>query len=216
MLKSLYPHIDWCPVRAVGFDLDGTLYDEAEFVRQVYQPVSVCLSAACGIPAEDIYSPLFRRWLEKGSSYNRIFVEVTERFGIEGAEAETVIADCLAIFRNFQPCLELPARVVAIIEWMRERFGLFLVSDGSAKLQAAKFDALGLARWFSLENVGISGCHGPGFDKPATRIVEKIAILQGLQPSEVVFFGDREVDEQFAAAAGFQYVGVNCLIPRMR
>lgn len=216
MLKSLYPQIDWKTVRAVGFDMDGTLYDEAEFVSQVYEPISVRLSMVCGAPAEAIHQIMFRRWLEKGSSYNRIFGEVLDRFGVEDTTAETAIADCLAIFRNFRPLLKLPVRVAALLECMCENFMLFLVSDGSSVLQRAKFEALGLGRWFLPENVGISGCHGPGFSKPATKIIDKIAVLKAVKPSEVVFIGDRDVDEHFAAEAGFSYIGVTCLIPRTR
>jgi FMN phosphatase YigB (HAD superfamily) len=216
MLKSLYPHIDWKAVRAVGFDMDGTLYDEAEFISQVYEPISIRLSAACGIAAEDIHLLMFRRWLEKGSSYNRIFGEVLERFGVGEPTAEMVIADCLAIFRNFKPSLKLPARVAALLGYMRENFMLFLISDGSEALQLTKVRALGLERWFLPGNMGISGCYGPGFSKPATRIIDKIAVLHAIKPAEVVFFGDRELDEHFAAAAGFHYIGVACLIPTIR
>lgn len=216
MLKSLYPHIDWDTVKSVGFDMDGTLYDEAEFISQVYKPISIRLSVACGVAAEGIHLLMFRRWLEKGSSYNRIFGEVLERFGVGEPAAEIVIADCLAIFRNFQPLLKLPVRVDTLLECMHENFMLFLISDGSAALQLAKMRALGLERWFLPENMGISGCYGPGFSKPATRIIDKIAVLQSIKPSEVVFFGDREQDEHFAAAAGFHYIGVTCLIPKIR
>ena len=217
MLKSLYPHIDWDSVRVAGFDLDGTLYDEAEFITQVYEPISGRLATACGAGQADIHEWMLRRWLEKGSSYNRIFGEVLTRHGITGPVADAVIDECLSLFREFRPALTLPVRVSAVLDLMSEQFSLFLVSDGSAALQTEKIRALGLNRWFSPENVGISGCHGPGFAKPATRIIGTIGALKcGTSQAEAVYFGDREVDAQFASAAGFQYIRVSCMIPLAR
>ena len=44
MLKSLFPRINWDAVRIVGFDMDGTLYDEADFISQVYCDIAKLLA----------------------------------------------------------------------------------------------------------------------------------------------------------------------------
>ena len=49
MLKYLYPQINWNNINYVGFDLDGTLYDEADFIAQAYIKISNYLSQETGI-----------------------------------------------------------------------------------------------------------------------------------------------------------------------
>jgi FMN phosphatase YigB (HAD superfamily) len=212
MLKSLYPGVDWDRVRVVGIDMDGTLYDEAEFIAQVYRPIAAIIARFTGSAAEPIHAALLRRWLEKGSSYNRIFDEALAAGGVLDLAAQHAIDECLAAFRGFTPSLTLPARVPVILDAMIEKYPLFLVSDGSAALQQRKFAALGLGRWFEPANVGFSATHGAGYDKPDTRILRGIRVLhEASAPADVVFFGDREVDARFAASAGFDFVRVQCM-----
>lgn len=214
MLKSLYPHINWDVVKIVGFDLDGTLYDEMEFIVQVYRPISKVLALLCKMPPERIFTWMLQRWLEVGSSYNRIFAEVLGNSGIRGDAAETIIAECLSIFRGYKPELHLPFRVSVILDYIKNNYDLFLISDGNSLLQMEKFKALGLERWISHDNFGIMGFYGPDFAKPSTKIIDKISILQTCSlPERVIYFGDRDIDSQFADAAGFQFVRVYGLIP---
>lgn len=212
MLKSLYPRIDWGIVRVVGFDMDGTLYDEADFIRQVYRPIAEVLSGITGVQPQEMHASLFGRWVEKGSSYNRIYEEALAGAGIEGVKATDAVAACLDVFRGFTPILALSEGIRSILTASARDFPLFLVSDGSCNLQRRKFAALGLEQWFQPRNVGITGCLGSGFSKPDTRIIERIEALAGIESSrQVVYFGDRDPDEQFAAAAGFQFVKVRCM-----
>lgn len=212
MLRSLYPRVDWDAVHIIGFDMDGTLYDEAEFIAQVYRPIAGVLAAATGEDRDTMYARLMRRWLEKGSSYNRIFGEALEGAGLAESVVRETVAKCLAEFRAFSPELGLPARVRTILDAVKEMFPLFLVSDGSAGLQQRKFDSLGLQRWFDPANIAISGRYGADYCKPGIRMVEQIALLRDRAAAAgVLFFGDRDIDAQFAATAGFQFVQVACM-----
>ena len=39
-MKSLFNKINWDEISYVGFDLDGTLYDEYDFIYNVYLEIS--------------------------------------------------------------------------------------------------------------------------------------------------------------------------------
>jgi FMN phosphatase YigB (HAD superfamily) len=157
---------------------------------------------------------MFRRWLQKGSSYPHIFDEALARAGVAGELAQGLLAECLAIFRGLRPSLTLPRRVQTILDVMRESYSLFLISDGAAALQRRKFDCLGLSRWFADDRVGFSGALEPRRDKPDVRVLASIGDFAAqLEPREVAFFGDRDVDAAFAANAGFQFVPVRCMYP---
>ncbi|HHX95324.1 MAG TPA: HAD family hydrolase [Clostridia bacterium] len=212
MLKSLFPNIDWNSIRVVGFDLDGTLYDELDFITQVYKPISEYLAKVCSCNPSGIYNWMVRRWLEKGSSYNRIFCEVLINRGVEQNAREVIISKCVEIYRSFKPNLTLPKRSCWLLDLFAEEFhDLFLVTDGSVSLQLAKIETLGLLRWFKTENIVITGAYGKEYYKPSVLSVGKIKVLRGISPHETVFWGDREVDEQFSNNAGFHFINVKCL-----
>lgn len=214
MLKSLYPRVDWDAVRIVGCDMDGTLYDEADFIAQVYRAIANLLAETGNAKAEILHAWMIQRWLEKGSSYPHIFYEATNEAGTPREDVAKTVDFCLELFRNYQPVLTLGPRAKTILDALCLNYPLFLVSDGSARLQQRKFDALGLGRWFDLDNVGISGYHGQEFCKPSIKIINKIKILgKPYLPSQILFFGDRAVDTEFAANAGFQFVQVACMHP---
>jgi FMN phosphatase YigB (HAD superfamily) len=215
MLKFLHKELDWETVKAVGFDLDGTLYDEYEFIAQVYRPIAMKLIEATGDDFESMYSCLLQRWLEKGSSYNRLFDEVLIEARVPVTKRSQLIASCLSEFRNFQPQLCLPARVAKILDWASTRFPLFLVTDGSEKLQQAKIDTLGLIHWIRRDNISISGCIRRGIGKPDVRMSLPVKILQDtdVQPRNVIYFGDRDVDAAFATNCGYQFVQVKLMMP---
>ncbi len=214
MLKSLYPQIDWDVVRIVGFDMDGTLYDEADFISQVYRDIAKLLASITYGKVEIIHAWMVRRWLEKGSSYPYIFSEAAAEAGIPESEVEKTVDLCLEIFRSYQPVLDLAPRVKSILDTLSVSYSLFLVSDGSAKLQQRKFDALKLSRWFDSMNVGISGHYGAEFCKPSTKIINEIRVLKtSCLPHQILFFGDRQVDAEFAVNAGFQFVKVASMYP---
>jgi phosphoglycolate phosphatase-like HAD superfamily hydrolase len=214
MLKSLYPRVDWTAVRAVGFDMDGTLYDEGEFIAQAYRPIAQLIAQHSALLAQAVFEGMFRRWVEKGSSYPHIFAEALADAGVSGELAQRRVAECVAMFRGFQPTLTLPRRVQTILDVMHQSHLLFLISDGAAALQRRKFECLGLSRWFPDDRVGFSGALEPRRDKPDVRVLGSIAGFAGqLDPREVVFFGDRPCDAAFAANAGFQFVPVRCMYP---
>lgn len=213
MLKHLFPALEWDKVKVAGFDLDGTLYDEMEFIAQVYQPIAQLIAKQCGQEPKKIYNWMLHRWLEKGSSYSYIFSEALSKHGFNEESPDMVISECLTIFRKFRPTLNLPARVAAILDAISNRCDLFLVTDGSATLQNEKIKALGLHAWFKSENIFISGEHGEEYGKPSCKILKKIKLLENIKKQETVFFGDRDVDQLFAQQANFQYQQVFCLKP---
>ncbi|MDT9198038.1 HAD family hydrolase [Limnospira fusiformis KN01] len=214
MLKSLYPQIDWQKVGIIGFDLDGTLYDEMEFIAQVYKPIARIISKSCKADCGSVYYSMLSRWLQKGSSYNQIFDEILIANGLNKNSRDLVIAECLDTFRRFSPTLTLPARVGVILAEINKKYRIFLLTDGSNVLQTEKFNALQLDRWFSLKDIVITGNYGKDYLKPSTKALAHIKALDDcIYPETVVYFGDREIDRKFAQTAGFLFVKVKCLIP---
>lgn len=212
MLKSLYPNIEWDKITVVGFDLDGTLYDEFEFIQQVYQKISIYLAERCHQDPRYIYKKMVKMWLEKGSSYPYIFSKTIEQFCGKKESNSGTLSYCLELFRNFIPSLFLQSRVEEILSIIYENYKVFMVTDGSYFLQDEKIKALGLYQWFAKKNVYITGEYGKIYNKPSINLLSKMPVVNNIQNSKsVLYFGDREVDFLFAKHANFQYQKVFCL-----
>lgn len=196
----------------VGFDMDGTLYDEFDFIRQVYVPIAAVLGDDNNSSLESRLQFMLNRWSEKGSSYPLIFEETLERENVPKEFWPEKISTSLKVFRTFVPTLNLSASMQQILEYCNTDKELFLVSDGSSVLQWNKFNALGLNRYFRTENVFISGDHGIATQKPSLASLNAVNVLKKkTEKDRVVFIGDRVQDEIYAKDAGFKFIHIKKL-----
>ena len=214
MLKYLYPNINWSSVESVGFDLDGTLYDESQFIAEVYQPISEIFSTACSKPQHIIYSALMRRWYEVGSSYPKIFEEVLKWGGISTEESNFLINSALEIFRSFSPKISLSGFVEEILDECFDKYNLFVVTDGREGLQLRKVESLGLYRWIPKSNIFVTTALPDGLPKPSAKGVGYINEQLGYKIQDnSIFFGDRLVDKIYARNVGMQFISVSVMRP---
>lgn len=208
-MKYLCSEIPWENIKTVGFDMDGTLYDEFDFICQVYHPIAKIFSNL-DYDADIIMKTMLLKWLDKGSSYPFIFSETLKETGFEIDRHEKLIKEALLIFRNFNPVLLLSKRIKLLLEELKERYELFLVSDGSSALQWNKIISLGLENYFDKQNIFISGDYGTGTEKPSLASLKHLTVFnKNLKNNEIVFIGDRIVDENFAKNAGFYFININ-------
>jgi len=203
MLNVLYKNINFDNVKYIGFDMDGTLYDEYDFISQVYKRIAY---KCC----PTMYEAMLNRWLEKSSSYNKIFEEAyldnISKFKIP---MEEFVDKCFDIYMNYDPVLSLNNRVKYILQHCKDNYEIFVVTDGNAELQQRKFKALGLDKYFKPDNVFYTGAHGREYYKPSHRICR---FMDNINFEESVFFGDRTVDRDFALTCGMQFHTTNSMI----
>ena len=203
----------WKEIEFIGLDLDGTLYDEMDFISQVYESLARYISVKTNKDYGPILEFMITLWRGKGSSYSRIFEEAIGN-SLEFSEKKRLVNDCLELYRSFKPNLQLTNYVEKVLNAMSVEFNLFLVTDGSPLLQESKFRALDLGRWIKDENVGISGRMIERQDKPSTSVLGQIRYFDiEVNPKSVVYFGDRVVDYLFSQNAGFHFQKVKCLLP---
>lgn len=188
MLNALYKNIDWSNIETIGFDMDGTLYDEYDFIVEAYEEIDNKL-----INNQSILTYMKNRWLEKGSSYAHIFEEAYDlkRFKIQ---KEEFITQALEIFRACIPQIKLSTRTENILEYMKQHYDIFLITDGNLDLQQRKFESLGLGRFFNNDRIIFTGLHGHDYYKPSTLALKFLNI----KSKNIVYFGDRDIDMNFA------------------
>ena len=199
-MNYFFKELEISDLNYIGFDLDGTLYDELDFIIQPYQLISKLFHKE-----NEVFVFMRSSWLKYGSSYNRIFSNAYELFELkEKTKQNDFIETTLHIFRNFQPVLTLSNRTKIVLEIFKKKYNLFLITDGNPILQEKKFFSLGLEKYFDKKNVVFTGNYTKEYHKPEIKSLELIKI----KTNNSLFFGDREIDKEFANNANMRFVKV--------
>lgn len=193
MLNILFPNICWEKIECVCVDLDGTIYDEYEFIDQVYEKIA---SEFADEIKKELSGFLKLRWLQKGSSYPKIFKEAENKFQLTGLESKA-----LEIFRNYKPEIKLSGRAKFILNELKNNVPLMLlITDGKEILQNNKVRSLGINYFFNEIIVT------KNFPKPSQFYGSYLIKKYNLKNNRVVFLGDREADRAFSENCGFQFL----------
>ena len=198
--------IDWSIIKVIGFDIDGTLYDEFDFILEIYKKISIFF-AENSSNEKEILDYMLQRWLEKGSSYPHIFDETADIY-CKHEDKKLLVEKALMCYRNASPKIKIQNRIETILEFLKNKYNLFILSDGQYKLQNKKIKSLGLLRYFKKEDIVISG---PYHQKPSKELYDKIKILRHYKPNEVVYIGDREIDREFASNVNINFLHIKYL-----
>ena len=141
-------------LRAVAFDLDDTLYLERDYVRSGYRAVAEHLRRTLGT-AEAYEEHLWRSFTEGRGA--KAFQELGKSGLLPFPVAEN--GDCtdfprvsvpalVQVYRNHRPAIQPFPWVAPLLERLRVRCRLGLLSDGYLPAQRLKLEALGLAHFF--------------------------------------------------------------------
>ena len=178
--------------RAVGFDLDDTLYPERAYVLSGFEAVARWGAAELGRPAEETAAELralfdagvrrdtFDRWLASN-----------------GLPVAKYSGRMVEVYRSHRPRLEPYRDVRPVLERLRRAYKLGLATEGANGVQEAKLEALGLRAWFSA--VVILGDGERQWWKPEPWPLERLAEALNVRPAEMVYVGDNPAKD-FAAA----------------
>lgn len=194
-----------------GFDLDGTLYDEFEFINQSYYGIARFISEISTADIAEINARISHLWLVYGSSKKDLFQKFFLEYNIE--PKSEYIKRCIEIYRTEEFSLSLPRRSMMMLTKLKEMGApMFLLTDGDSYLQRRKINALGLEEYFLPDNIFISGDYGREYQKPNT-LINNFINKRFRNMTKVIYFGDRDVDEQYARCSKFRFQRVKCMIP---
>lgn len=207
-MRSFIDKIVESGYKNIVFDLDGTLYDEYEFIEQAYLPVSCLLEERLHIEKSIIHDELCMEWLHYGSSGN-IFQNVIGKYS--DFIDDSLIHCCVERYREANLSLTLPARSRRLLDFLKSNgYRLFIISDGNSALQRRKMQVLRLNRWFQDCDILVSGDFGKCAQKPNTIMAQQLGLL-GETKTQTIYVGDRVCDYDFAMNCGFDF----CLMKNM-
>jgi putative hydrolase of the HAD superfamily len=170
-------------IQAVILDVDDTLYPEIDYVHSGFCAVARQLEAKLQLPADETREQ-FVVLLDAGhrtDTFNRWLAD-------RSLDVDKWLPEMLHVYRDHDPDITMSTEHQVVLDRLKQKYALGVVSDGRHTAQQKKVDALGLHRWISA--VVLSDRLGREHWKPSTRPFE--AVLEQLQfePAQAVYVGD--------------------------
>ena len=169
-------------VKGIVFDLDETLYDQAQFKRSAFRDVGDWLgNRGLADPA------LVTRTLEEiiglyGPSNPRMFDLLLARLNLDLALVPLLVE----VFRSHKPRISVYPGVVEMLKKLRPALKLGLLTDGLSRVQRAKVEALGIEGLFD----ALLYSDDLGTSKPDRRLFEYFEKTFSLPGTSLVHVAD--------------------------
>lgn len=203
---------------AVFFDIDDTLYDQAQPLAHAVRVVLGALPA--GASAGELYVASRRHSGEVFAAYGRgghptddIYIrrmrETLADFGVSITDDQALRLQ-RAYTSKSAGAMELHPEMAATMSWCSAHAsrGVGVITNGSPRMQRAKLRALGCDRWVPDDHVFIS--EELDLAKPDPRLFWHACEVVGVEPEDSLFIGDAyAVDVVGAHAAGMPVVWFN-------
>ena len=187
-------------IKAVLFDLDGTLLNRDESVKIFIDQQYDSLKALIGHIPKEMYVKRFIELDNRGYVWkDKVYSHLVKQFGITKITWEELLQDYL---ENFKYCCVPFDNLLLMLEEVKKRKMLIgMITNGYGKFQMDNILALKIEDYF--QTILIS--ESEGIKKPDSQIFLRAAEKLEVLPSECVFIGDHpENDVQGAESVGMK------------
>lgn len=186
-------------IKAVLFDLDGTLLNRDESVKKfIYEQYERLLHTLGHIPKEQ-YCARFLELDNHGYVWkDKVYKQLVDEFNITKLTWEVLLQDYLNEFCNH--CIPFPNLHNMLDELKNNNFKLGIITNGYGQFQRDNIKALQIEHYF--DTILIS--EWEGMKKPHPEIFVKALKEIHVPPYEAVFIGDHPENDVKAA----QHVGM--------
>ena len=175
----------WSSIQAVVFDLDDTLYPEVEYVHSGFRAVSRQIAQLePSLQGQRVFEMLVQAF-ETGPR-DAVFNSVLDQLGQRSDDQ--IIAELVSLYRCHRPLLELKPPVREMLNPLRNRFKLGLLTDGRLPTQRLKVEALGIDRAF--DHIIYTEDLGREHWKPSEKGFECMAQALGTAHPFCLYVGD--------------------------
>jgi putative hydrolase of the HAD superfamily len=171
----------------ITFDLDDTLYLERDFVYSGFDAVGEYLQKTLHI--SNFSSEARQVFLSGGRReiFDRVFIKLGVSVG------PNLIEECVEIYREHRPSLNLEGLVHELLEGLRPDHTLALVTDGFPRSQRNKIAALGIES--QLDLIIVTGEHGVPWTKPSPLAFQQLERETGFSEGSCVYIGDNPIKD---------------------
>lgn len=188
--------LDVKQIKAIGFDVDGTLYRYSPEVSIALSQRVIEVAAAELHRSTDEFGEAYLVAREKYAS-NTLALN---SLGLDGQQIFQKILDQFPLEQHLQP----DKKLAKVIHKLGKRYRLFIITNGSGKQVERKLAAIGLDYHDFDPRIY---CYDLGWAKPEPAPFLCAIESLKLEPSEIVYVGDRvEIDIEGARAVGMRTI----------
>ena len=190
--------LDLARVRALCFDVDGTLSDTDD----LYTARVTRLLPRFLFRDPERVARRFVMWIE---SPGNALMGIPDRFGLDDELAAVVNWMYRHRRKRWKRYLLIPG-VDAMLAQLHGRFPMAVVSARDERGTRAFLDHFNLTRYFDVVVTALTAAHTKPYPDPIIYAAQKM----GVAPESCLMIGDTTVDMRAGKSAGAQMVGVLC------
>ena len=168
-------------IKVVIFDLDGTLYDEKEFVMSGFKVVSKYLSSSYDLSSDEIFR-ILKNDFELGLRRKNFDILLKK------INLEEDVKKLVKIYREHTPSISLHEDAKEVLMKLRGKYKLGLITDGLKKTQENKISALGIKKYFDV--ITITDVYGRNHWKPSSKPFKIALDKLKVKARESIYVGD--------------------------
>lgn len=189
-------------IKAVFFDLDGTLFDRDTTVGNLLEEQYVAFATELArIPREDFVARVAVLDDHGHRSKPEVYAMVCGEFGLPLSLGQTLTTDFWD--RYHDDCRPFPGLIETLQELRRRGKKLGIVTNGTSAVQDGTIDALAIRDLMD----AILVSEAEGVRKPSPEIFQRAAARVGVQSAECCYVGDHpEIDVAGARGAGLHAI----------
>ncbi|KAB2331306.1 HAD family hydrolase [Bacillus mesophilum] len=189
-------------IKAVLFDLDGTLLNRDESVKWFIQIQYDRLNKALGHIPKERYIRRFIELEHRGYVWKDIvYQQLVSEFEITDITWEELLQDYISHFKNH--CIAFPNLIRMLAELKTKNLALGLITNGRGQFQMDNIKALGIGDYFN--TILIS--EWEGIKKPDPQLFKRALHQLNVTPNESIFVGDHP-DNDIKAARNIGMKGI--------
>ena len=187
-------------IKAVIFDLDGTLLNRDESVKKFIINQYERLNKWVNHISKEEYTTRFIELDNRGYVWkDKVYQQLTEEFEMKGVTWEDLLEDYLSHFKDH--CVSFPNLFDLLEELRNKQFTLGIITNGMGQFQMDNIKALGIEKYFKIILIS----EWEGLKKPDPNIFLRALNQLNVPPDQSVYVGDHpENDVKASQKAGMK------------
>jgi putative hydrolase of the HAD superfamily len=182
------------PIKAVLFDLDGTLLNRDESVKKFISRQYDRLQDRLGPIQKETYVSRFITLDNRGYVWkDKVYEQLVREFTIEDITWEELLQDYICEFKNC--CIPFPNLIDMLKQLKNDKFPLGMITNGMGQFQMDNIKALEIESYFDVILVS----EWEGIKKPNAEIFLRALEKLNVSAQESIFIGDHPENDVKAA-----------------